>query len=61
MNTRAKSLTNAGTDTELTNYKNLVDTYAKIKPVYAISGNHEASGGVIAYDRMTPYTGHPLY
>ena len=60
-------LTNAGTDSELANYKSLVDTYAKTDPetglklVYAMSGNHEATSGVIPFDRMTPYTGYPLY
>ena len=54
-------LTSQGTDNELAQYKNIVDTYAKTRPVYAIAGNHEATNGVIPFDRMTPYTGHPLY
>lgn len=57
----AGDLTNAGTDSELTTYKNVVTSYAKTKPVYAMSGNHEAESGHIAFDRMTPYTGYPLY
>ena len=54
-------LTDDGSDTQLATYKNNVDTYAKTKPVYAIAGNHEASSGKIPFDRMTPYTGYPLY
>lgn len=57
----AGDLTASGTDSELTTYKNVVDTYATTKPVYAISGNHEATNEAIAFDRMTPYTGYPLY
>lgn len=54
-------LTSTGSDSELTTYKSIVDTYAKTKPVYAMSGNHEATNGAVSYDRLTPYTGHPLY
>ena len=54
-------LTEDGSDTQLAEYKSLVDTYAKTKPVYAIAGNHEATSGKIPFDRMTPYTGYPLY
>lgn len=54
-------LTDNGSDSQLAIYKNVVDTYAKTKPVYAIAGNHEAGEGVVAYDRTTPYTGYPLY
>lgn len=54
-------LTDSGSDSQLTTYKNVADTYAKTKPVYAISGNHEAGNGPLSFDRMTPYTGYPLY
>ena len=34
-------LSNSGVEAELKQYKSIVDTYAKTKPVYAIVGNHE--------------------
>ena len=54
-------LTDDGSDSQLTTYKNAVTAYAKTKPVYAIVGNHEAGNDFVAYDRPTPYTGYPLY
>lgn len=47
---------------EMQFYKDMVDTYAPTKPVYAVSGNHETSYGVyITDERIQPYTGHGLY
>jgi predicted phosphodiesterase len=57
----AGDLTSAGSDSEMTTYKNIVETYAPTKPVYAIAGNHEAIWGNMTFDRTTPYTGKPLY
>lgn len=54
-------LTVSGTDTELTEYKNVVATYAKTKPVYAISGNHDAIPSEMTTERISQYTGQPLY
>lgn len=54
-------LTSGGSDSELEQYKNIVNEYAKTKPVYAIFGNHESAWGDIPFDRPTPYTGYPLY
>lgn len=51
-----------GTTNEMVIYKNIVDSYAKTKPVYAISGNHETSYGVyVTSERIQPYTGNGLY
>ena len=52
-------LTSAGTAAQLTEYKAIVDSHTK--PVYAISGNHEASEGAISFEALEPYTGYPLY
>lgn len=54
-------LTSTGSDSEMTQYKSIVDTYSPTKPVYAIGGNHESIWGDMTYDRTTPYTGKPLY
>ena len=54
-------LTITGADEQLTQYKSIVDTYAKTKPVYAMGGNHETRLAYMTYDRLTPYTGHPMY
>ena len=55
-------LTSTGSDSELTQYKTIVNTYAKTKPVYAISGNHETALGIdIVSDNLKLYTGNPLY
>lgn len=59
--TSTGSITEGATD-EMALYKSLVDTNAKTKPVYAISGNHETSYGVYVTDeRISPYTGRGLY
>lgn len=59
----AGDLTNGGTDAQLTTYQEIIENHFKEygKPVYAISGNHEATSGALDFDRMTPYTGYPLY
>lgn len=54
-------LTANGTDEQLTQYKNIVTSYAKTKPVYAIGGNHESMWGDMTTARIQPYTGNPLY
>lgn len=54
-------LTRNGTDAELAQYKDIVGTYAKTKPVYAMSGNHESIWGDMTDDRTISYTGYPLY
>ena len=54
-------LTSNGSDTQLTQYKNIIDAYAITKPVYAIGGNHESIWGDMTYNKLTPYTGYPLY
>lgn len=54
-------LTQNGSDAQMGQYRDIVGTYAKTKPVYAIGGNHETIWGTMTYDRTTPYTGHPLY
>lgn len=54
-------LTANGTDAELTEYKNYVDTYSPSTPVYAVSGNHESYRGTDLPDVIEQYTGHPLY
>lgn len=53
-------LTQYGNKNELAQYKSYVDTYAT-KPVYSITGNHEAGGdtGGIA-NVIETYTGKPL-
>lgn len=53
-------LTASGNDTQLTQYKSIVDTYAE-KPVYAVGGNHESIWGNMTTERIQPYTGRPLY
>lgn len=51
-------LTVYGTDSELAQYKSIVDAYAKTKPVYAMAGNHENHD---LRNIIEQYTGHPLY
>lgn len=59
--TSTGSITEGATN-EMAIYKNIVQTYAPTKPVYAISGNHETSYGVYVTDeRIEPYTGNGLY
>lgn len=45
---------------QLEQYKYLVDTYTT-KPVYAISGNHEAGSNNLGMDDLKPYTNQDLY
>lgn len=52
-------LTTSGIASELSEYKEYVDTYAKV-PVYAIAGNHEGYNSDIL-DILESYTGKPLY
>lgn len=52
-------LTTNGTAGELAEYKQHVDTYAKI-PVYAVAGNHEGRNASIQ-EILETYTGKPLY
>ena len=54
-------LTVNGTDSELAQYRGIVDTYAKTKPVYAVGGNHDSIPADMTYDRLTPYTRKPMY
>lgn len=53
-------LTSSGTEAELAQYKNIVDTYAKTKPVKAIAGNHE-NYSTTSKNYLQTYTGQPLY
>lgn len=57
----AGDLTSGGTDAQLVEYKNYVDTYSANTPVYAITGNHEAYRGTDLPSIIEKYTGHPLY
>lgn len=52
----------SGSDSNLSSYKSIVDTYAT-KPVYAISGNHEASNKdkPLSMNSLNPYTNQNLY
>ena len=62
-------LTNFGRVDEYAHYKEMVDTYSPNTPVYAITGNHDATdeynGGssalTLTNDGIVPYTGNPLY
>lgn len=55
-------LTKDGTTAQLQQYKDAVDAYSGNIPVYAISGNHEATDGTpVTDEEIEPYTGHPLY
>ena len=51
-------LTDNGTASQLAQYKSIVDTYAKTKPVYAMAGNHENHD---LRNIIEQYTGYPLY
>ena len=53
-------LTGDGSNTQLAQYKSIVDSYSVGKPVYAITGNHEGATADVA-NRITTYTGKPLY
>jgi predicted phosphodiesterase len=54
-------LTENGSAEQLEQYKVIVDAYSADTPVYAISGNHEATLGRVTMNGLTPYTGQPLY
>lgn len=54
-------LTNTGVAEQLQQYKTTVDSYAKTKPVYAMSGNHETGNEEMTFDKLIPYTGYPLF
>lgn len=62
-------LTNFGRVTEYVHYKEMVDAYSPNTPVYAVTGNHDATdeynGGpsalTLTNDGITPYTGNSLY
>ena len=51
---------NAQYETQLATYKSVVDTYAKTKPVYAITGNHD-NYSLYSNGYLSKYTGQPLY
>lgn len=51
-------LTVNGTDAELTQYKNYVDSYSPDTPVYAVFGNHDTYQGL--YNNTQKYTGQPF-
>lgn len=50
----------AAIESQLAEYKNIINTYAKTKPVYAIAGNHENYNGY-SDKYLEKYTGQPLY
>lgn len=55
----AGDLTDDGTESQLAQYKAVVDSHSPNTPVYAIAGNHEAYN---TQPTLVPqYTGHPLY
>ena len=49
-----------GADANLITYQSVVNRYTT-KPVYEITGNHEASRGYLAMDALKEYTGEELY
>lgn len=53
-------LTGEGTNDQLAQYKQYVDTYSPNTPVYSIAGNHECWTDDIEH-RIEAYTGKPLY
>ena len=53
-------LTESGAAEELEKYKQIVEECAGA-PVYAVSGNHEATREFVTDARLLPYTGKPLY
>ena len=53
-------LTTNGSDAQMVQYKNMVDTYAKTKPVYTLGGNHETVVGYMTSERIEKYTGHTM-
>lgn len=56
----AGDLVSTGVESEMQTFKNIVDTYAPTKPVYAITGNHE-NYSVTSKNFLQTYTEHPLY
>ena len=63
-------MTNKGTISEYEHYRDMVASYSPNTPVYAISGNHDASDEfdgqtqsplTLTNDGITPYTGKPLF
>jgi predicted phosphodiesterase len=53
-------LTNEGTESELAQYKAIVDSHSPDTPVYAMAGNHEMYA-TVCKDYLEAYTGKPLY
>lgn len=53
-------LTDNGTETQLSQYKAIVDSHSPDTPVYAIAGNHECYA-TVSKDYLEAYTGKPLY
>lgn len=53
-------LTDDGTETQLAQYKAIVDSHSADTPVYAIAGNHERYS-TLSYAYLQNYTGYPLY
>lgn len=53
-------LTESGSVTQLSEFKNYVDQHSANTPVYAITGNHDGWNSNIESEIAT-YTGHPLY
>lgn len=51
---------NAAYESQLANYKTIVDAYSPTKPVYAITGNHENYSGA-CQNYWEKYSGQPLY
>lgn len=54
-------LTQNGTEEQLSEYKEYVDTYSADTPVYSISGNHETYGSLDIPNIIETYTGQPLF
>lgn len=52
-------LTDNGTESQLAQYKAVVDEYSPDTPVYAIAGNHESYSAQPTL--LETYTGYPLY
>ena len=53
-------LTEGGLTTQLAEFKDYIVRYSTNKPVYAVTGNHDAWNGSIE-NQIATYTGHPLY
>lgn len=50
----------SGSDANLNTYKSIASTYTT-KPIYEVTGNHEANRGYLTMDEMHPFTGEDLY